>query len=144
MTFPWVVVNFCGFTVIEKHTAAGLICTVEPALQEGLLAAKMGWGGGVSHDRWSLVTGSVTLKCTGRSFCQKHVVVKTGGLPWQWYLKKGFMCSYTVCFPSVEVPTGLCEVVYILKLPPYSTTSKFKTTHGTIRNRVLTVWWSYF
>ncbi len=37
----------------------------------------------VCQDRWSLVTGSVILKC--RSFCQKYVVFQD-----RWSLKTGF------------------------------------------------------
>ena len=42
----------------------------------------------VSQDRWSLVTGSFTLKC--RSFGQNQWSFKTGGLLWQRSLKTGF------------------------------------------------------
>ncbi len=41
----------------------------------------------VSQARWSLLTGSITLKC--RTFYQEYLSFKTSGLSWQWSLKTG-------------------------------------------------------
>ncbi len=50
--------------------SAILCSTVEPVWEDHPLGHK----NMVSHDRWSLVTGSFTLKCS--SFCQKLVVLQ--------------------------------------------------------------------
>ncbi len=53
--------------------------TVEPVLKDH----PIDHNNLVCQDRWSLVTGSVTLKC--RAFCQKCVVCQD-----RWSLKTGF------------------------------------------------------
>ncbi len=59
--------------------------TVEPVLKDHPFGHK----NVVSQDSWSLVTGSVVLKCWSDS--AKNVwPFKTGVLPWQWSLKTGF------------------------------------------------------
>ncbi len=51
----------------------------------------------VCQDRWSLVTGSVTLKC--RSFCQKCVVCQDRwSLNWQWSLKVSLYYPCQTCY----------------------------------------------
>ena len=46
------------------------VYTVEPVLKDH----PIGHRNVVCQDRWSLVTGSVIMKCTGRSFCRKCMV----------------------------------------------------------------------
>ncbi len=52
----------------NRHSVCGFAYTVEPVLKDHLIGHK----NVVCQDRWSLVTGSVILKC--RSFCKKCVV----------------------------------------------------------------------
>ncbi len=53
-----------GYIYMYVHSSG----TVEPILKDHPIGHK----NLVCRDRWSLVTGSVVLKC--RSFCQKYVV----------------------------------------------------------------------
>ncbi len=83
--------------------------TVEPVLKDHPIGHK----NVVYQDRWSLVTGSVVLK---GSFCHKFVVVKTGGLSWQWSLmavvsQDRFHCIY---FKAVEMRPDLEHLLWCL------------------------------
>ena len=84
--------------------------TVEPVLKDHLICLKSA----VSQDRWSLATGSCTLKCV--TFCQKLVVIQD-----RWFLmavvsQDRFHCSswsYLVHLPillSLLVVFSHCEL----------------------------------
>ncbi len=83
-------INFCKLSCLFKiqcyihdmHNYKGLSClwgTVEPVLKDHT----SGLTNVVSQVRWSLVTGSVTLKC--RTFCQDYLAFQDG-----WSVKRGF------------------------------------------------------
>ncbi len=63
------------FAVLTEH----IYCTVEPVLKDHPIGHK----NMVSQDRWSLVTGSFTLKC--RTFHQISMIFQD-----RWSLKTGF------------------------------------------------------
>ncbi len=54
----------------QEHAEQSFTNTVEPALKDHPIGHK----NMVSQDRWSLVTGSVALKCG--TFCQEYVVLQ--------------------------------------------------------------------
>ncbi len=74
-----------GKTRLKLQVASLVLTyTVESALKDYPIGHK----NMVFQDRWSLVTGSVALKC--RLSARSMWSFKTGGLSWQWSLKTGF------------------------------------------------------
>ena len=83
--------------------------TVEPVLKDHPIGHKIV----VCQDRWSLVAGSVILKCS--SFCKKVWPFKTGGLWWQWALKTGFTVIYNVALLINICKSLFCDIFLLLQ-----------------------------